>query len=181
MSDADAISTASVFLPSWYQRRRRAGALTASQDMMSAPSRVRKPWGLCPMITWRERLIAAGRRRTAYSRAPMSDWAEAARGWRTEPMPRCAWTRDSILMSPELCSMVVYVRTYSSTACLPLQPALGGDSMCEPTIDPALGAFGLCLLPAPSAGFAGTSPASGEEGSYKRMKKLRTGVSTVKP
>ena len=44
-------------------------------------------------------------------------------------MPRCAWTSDSILMSPELCSMVVYVRTYSSTARFPLHPAIGGASM----------------------------------------------------
>ena len=41
----------------------------------------------------------------------MSDCGCAARGWRTEPMPRWAWTSDSILMSPELWSMVVYVRT----------------------------------------------------------------------
>ena len=36
MSEAEAMSTASVFLPSWYQRRRRAGALTACQERMSA-------------------------------------------------------------------------------------------------------------------------------------------------
>ncbi len=102
MSDVEAISTARVFWPSWYQRRRRAGALTASQPMMSAPSTARKPCGLWPMMTRRQRLIAAGRRRAAYSRAPMSDSGWAASGWRTEPIPRWAWTRDSTLMSPEL-------------------------------------------------------------------------------
>jgi hypothetical protein len=33
------------------------------------------------------------------------------------------------LMSPELCSIVAYVRTYSSTACFPAQPELGGASI----------------------------------------------------
>ena len=64
MSEVEAISTASVFLPSWYQRRRRAGALTASQLMMSGPSTARKPCGLWPMITRRQRMMAAGRRLT---------------------------------------------------------------------------------------------------------------------
>src|SRR5438477_2283288 len=64
MSDVDAISTASVLSPSWYQRRRRAGALTASHDRMSASSTALNPCGLWPMITRRQWLIAVGRRRT---------------------------------------------------------------------------------------------------------------------
>src|SRR5712691_4889054 len=47
------------------QRRRRAGALTACQLRMSAPNTARKPWGLWPMTTRRQRTMAPGRRRTA--------------------------------------------------------------------------------------------------------------------
>ena len=50
MSELDAIKTASV-VPSWYQRRRRAGALTAFQLRMSARSTALNPWGLCPITT----------------------------------------------------------------------------------------------------------------------------------
>ena len=64
MSEVDAMRTARVALPSWYQRRRRAGALTGCQSRMSAPSTARKPWALWPMTTWRQRSIARGSRRT---------------------------------------------------------------------------------------------------------------------
>src|SRR5712691_8689423 len=71
----------------------------------AAPAR--KPCGLWPISTRRHRTIALGRRRTAYRRAPMSTCGSPASGCSTEAMERWAWTRESILMSPELCSIVV--------------------------------------------------------------------------
>ncbi len=35
----------------------------------------------------------------------------AASGWSTDPIRMWVWTRESTLISPELWSMVVYVRT----------------------------------------------------------------------
>ena len=60
----------------------------------------------------------------------MSTCGWPASGCRTDPIRMCAWTSESTLISPELCSIVVYVRAYSSTACLPLpQPVVGGVSI----------------------------------------------------
>ena len=64
MSDMDAMSTASV-RPSWYQRRRLAGAFRGCHSMMSAPRTALKPCALWPITTCRQCSMARGSRRAA--------------------------------------------------------------------------------------------------------------------
>jgi hypothetical protein len=103
--------TASVPLPESYQRRRRAGASTASQSSIRPTPARENASASWPTTIVRACQIDAGNRRSAYRNAPRSgvsmSWASECR---LEFIAACDGSRTRSIVSPDERRSVVYVR-----------------------------------------------------------------------
>ncbi len=100
-----------------YQRRRRAGASSASQSSIRPiPARVNAS-DSCPTTITRACQIEAGSRRSAYRKAPRSGSSmSCASECRLECIAACDGSSTRSIVSPDERNSVVYVRWYSSTS-----------------------------------------------------------------
>ncbi len=98
-------------LPESYQRRRRAGASTASQSSIRPiPARANAS-DSCPTTITVAFQIESGSRRSAYRKAPRSGVSmSCASECRLEPIWACEGSSTRSSVSPDDRSRVVYVR-----------------------------------------------------------------------